>query len=748
LPYAPPRCILVGVDILTGVVERLVFQHPETHFTVARLRPDRPSGGPSAANLTTVVGALPGVRIGESLYLEGQWATHQSHGREFRILRFTPQLPESVEGIRRYLGSGLIKGIGPVVAARIVDQFGAETLAIIEQTPVRLLEVAGISRKRVEMITGAWAAQQEIKGLMLFLQAHQVPIGLAARIFRAYGNEALAVVRTDPFRMVKDVRGIGFRTADDLATRLGLPPESPARYAAALKHVLSQATGEGHVYLPEDRLLERGAALLRCPLPALRPALDRLLAGDEAIRDGDAIYLTPLFLAEHHTARRLALLRGPSPLLLAQPDAAAAWGDQPGGGGEGLSEAQRQAIAAALGEKLCILTGGPGVGKSTTVRGLVAALSGCGIRFCLAAPTGRAAKRLAEATGHPAQTLHRLLGYSPTEHRFATDEDHPLPYQFVVADEASMLDLLLFYALVKALRPGAHLLLVGDADQLPSVGPGNILRDLIASGAIPVLRLRELFRQAQRSRIVTAAHRINAGEMPDLRNDRDGDLFFIQEHDPSLAVATICALVAERIPARYGFDPRTDIQVISPMHKGALGVAALNQRLQARLNPSGPGRPELDSAGRTFRLGDRVMQTRNDYDRNVFNGDMGLVASVDPEDGTLQVCFDPSDPAATVAYNTAALEELTHAYAVSVHKAQGSEFPCVILAIAAEHQLMLQRPLLYTALTRARKLCIIVGSASAIGKAIATTSGASRYTDLARRLILASAPEPPPSLDR
>ncbi|HWE64414.1 MAG TPA: ATP-dependent RecD-like DNA helicase, partial [Chloroflexota bacterium] len=704
-----------------GVVERFVFQHPDTHFAVARLRPEERQGS-ARDGLTTIVGALPGVQVGETLRLEGAWAFHQQHGREFRIARFEPRVPASADGIRRYLGSGLIKGVGPVMAARIVGRFGEETLRVIEESPERLLEVPGINRKRVDLVVEAWAAQREIKALMVFLQSHNVATGLAARIFRAYGAEALSVVRSDPYRMVKDVRGIGFRTADDLAMKLGLSPTSVSRYAAALKHVLSQASGEGHVYLPSHELLRRGSGFLGCPPAALRAALAQLEDDDEAIVDGDAVYLTPLFLAERHAARRLAGLRGASPLLLGQGNAVREWLARQDLEGPRLSEAQRDAVTMALREKLCILTGGPGVGKSTTVRGLVQVLAGSGIRFCLAAPTGRAARRLTEATGHAAQTIHRLLQFSPTEGRFTVNEENPLPQQFVVADEASMLDIVLFYNLIKALQPSAHLLLVGDADQLPSVGPGNVLRDLIASGVLPVVALRELFRQAQQSRIVTTAHQINAGQVPAWANARDGDLFLLREEDPDRAVETICRLVAERIPRQYGFDPCRDIQVISPMHRGSLGVARLNERLQERLNPERPGVAELASGGRVFRVGDRVMQMRNDYDRNVYNGDMGTIRLIDGEEGVIEVGFGEMVPdgEAVVRYDAGALDELVHAYAISVHKAQGSEFPCVILALSLQHRLLLQRHLLYTALTRAKRLCVIVGSPAAVRLAVAT----------------------------
>jgi exodeoxyribonuclease V alpha subunit len=783
------------MEQLTGVVDRIVFQHPETHFTVARLRIDAARDLRDA--ISTVVGPLPGVQVGETVRLEGQWAMHSRHGREFRITRCDPLLPSSIDGIRRYLGSGLIKGVGPVMAGRIVEVFGDGALQVIEESPHRLEEVPGISRKRGALIAAAWAEQREIKSLMLFLQSHAVSSALAGRIFRAYGAEALAVVRTDPYRMVQDVRGIGFRTADDLAQRLGLRRDSEARYAAGLKHTLGQATDEGHVYLPTEELLQRGAALLECNVAALEPALRKMLRDRQAIAEDEAVYLTSLFLAERHAARRLAALCGPSPMLLGQ-------GDGQNGrlfemdDAAGLSAAQRDAIAMALRERLSIITGGPGVGKSTTLRGLAAALARCGVRFCLAAPTGRAAKRLAEATGHPAFTIHRLLQYSPSQNAFTHNEDHPLPYQYVVADEASMLDIVLLYNLLKALGPTAHLLLVGDADQLPSVGPGNVLRDLIASEVVPVARLTELFRQARQSRIITTAHQVNAGILPDLANQHDGDLFFLREEQPQRALDLVCDLVAERLPRHYGFDPQSEIQVISPMHRGAVGVARLNEALQVRLNPQEDHAPAVESGGRRFLVGDRVMQTRNDYDRNVFNGDMGIIRSIDPESGLVTVSFPvgpapqgyvpsslavprgipgpmsriggrPGDRIAVakipaqgngdrlpraesgqaslfaveapgdereelVAYSHDMLDDLVHCWAVSVHKAQGSEFPCVVLVLLPQHHLMLQRNLIYTALTRAKRLCVLVGSPRALASAVRATRSSERHTALARRL--------------
>jgi len=777
------------VDSLKGTVERIVYHNEENHYTVARLKAE---GGPplrfrgAPPPLTTIVGNLPGLQVGETVLLEGEWAAHPQHGREFRVSACQPQLPATIEGIRRYLGSGLIKGIGPKTARAIVERFGEQTLDIIEEEPERLREVAGISAARARLITAAWLDQREIKALMLFLQSHGVSTGLAARIYQQYGNGALAVVRGNPYQLQQDMTGVGFHTADVLAQKLGLHAQSPARHTAGLRHVLSEAAEEGHVYLPREALLTRAAAALGCPEADLAPALEELTRWRstaeerQAFVEDDRVYLPWCYRSERGVADLIGRLKGtPSTLHCA--------GDEPwetltgvalSRAGIALAPAQRDAVRAALVSKVAVLTGGPGTGKTTTLRALIEVLEHYGVTYCLAAPTGRAAKRMSEATGRPAQTLHRLLQFSPGRKEYDYNEENLLPERFVVVDEASMLDIALTYNLLKAVAPTAHLLLVGDVDQLPSVGAGNVLRDLISSGAVPTVRLQTLFRQAQQSQIVVAAHAVNAGRLPQPRLPQGQDLsdfYTIAEEDAARALALLTTVVAERIPRRFGLDPLTAVQVISPMHRGPLGVSNLNETLQARLNPTRGSFSELPLEGRILRVGDRVMQVRNNYEKNVFNGDMGRIAAINREDQALSVEYPaegtvatvggtipgvmreagalyrgarrpqrpaparqaratPLGPVVEVVYDFGELHELVLAYAISAHKSQGSEFAAVVLPLTMAHYTMLQRNLLYTAITRARQLCVIIGSPRALRRAVENNTVAQRYSGLAGRL--------------
>jgi len=835
------------VDHLTGTVERIVYQNDENHYTVARLKLAESAAATryrAAPDLTTVVGAMPGINVGETLLLNGEWQVNPQHGRQFKVQTFEPRLPSTVDGIRRYLGSGLIKGIGPKTAERIVDYFGADTLEVVEQEPARLAEVSGISAKKVADIVRAWTEQKEVKNLMLFLQSHEVESGLAARIYKQYGAGAINVIRDDPYRLAKDIRGVGFKTADALARKLGLPEQSPQRHAAGLKYVLSQASDDGHVYLPRPELLTRAAEALNAapddlelalaalakdrdviiepaaltplpplpcagegeqPSPSTIPSLKgrgdaRTLppgtrrdgrdmtggsplprtgerAGPSAAAEGpvshgagvragdERAYLAPFFFSERGAAKRLKLLaETPSTLLFARNiDWVRAFAGLEGSGKIELAEGQKRAVQTALSNKVSVLTGGPGVGKTTTLRAVLHLLEHYGIRYCLAAPTGRAAKRMSEATGRHASTMHRLLEFSPANNGFAYNEENPLPYSFVIADESSMIDILLFYALLRAVPLTAHLLLVGDADQLPSVGPGNVLRDVISSQALPVTRLTELFRQARGSHIITTAHDINRGVIPHFENRGDTDLFFIKEDDPGRVIELLTTVVSERAPRAFGLDPLADVQVISPSNQGALGVSNLNVQLQEMLNPARPD--DLKWGQRVFRSGDKVMQIRNNYNKNVFNGDMGRVARIDREEQTLVVQYPaeglpikrdddlaapgrgrnrPAPPiiprpggggnVIEVAYEFSELDELTHAYAVSVHKSQGSEFPAVVMPLTTSHFKLLQRNLIYTAITRARRLCVLIGSPRALAIAVKNSSVDKRYTALDERL--------------
>ncbi len=720
------------MDSLEGTIERVTYFNPENGYSVVRLKPTR---GP---DLVTLVGNLPELSPGEHVRLQGQWTSHAEYGRQFRVEKCEQTLPATVEGIRRYLGSGLIKGVGPKTAERIVQAFGAETLNVIDLQPDRLREVPDIGPKRYRLIREAWDAQKHIKEVMVFLQGHGVSTGLAVKIYKQYGDDSLNVVRTDPYQLARDIWGIGFRTADKIARALGLPTDAPSRLEAGLAYALSEMADEGNVYAPQTELIQTAAELLEVAPELLPPALDRLEAGRRIQRDTlpaaaePAVYLMPFYQAEVHVAERLkTLLKLPISRLgdlktLDWPAVMA--GLAKGQIGVSLSPEQQQAVQMALTHKVCVLTGGPGTGKTTTLRTLIQILEGRHHPVALASPTGRAAKRLAEATGRPAQTLHRLLGFGP-EGGFQFNEQQRLPAHMVVVDEVSMLDLLLTNNLLKAIDPAAHLLLVGDVDQLPSVGAGNVLHDLVESGQVPVARLETIFRQAAGSHIITNAHRVNHGQVPVF--DREArDFFLFQEDEAEPAAQRVVEVVHERIPRRFGLDALADVQVLAPMHRGAAGVGNLNMLLQAALNPPAANKTERQLGGRIFRVGDRVMQIRNNYQKEAFNGDIGRLAEVDSENQTLTVTFDGRP----VAYEWSEADELVHAFAVSIHKSQGSEFAAVVVPLVSQHYMMLQRNLLYTAITRAKQLCVLVGSRKAIAIAVRNAKVARRWTGLAQRL--------------
>jgi exodeoxyribonuclease V alpha subunit len=722
---------------LSGLVERIVFRNAETHYTVARLRLDD-AGRLFRDELLTVVGALPGVNVGEMVDVTGEWELHPQHGRHLRVASFASHAPVTAEGLKRYLGSGVIKGIGPKTAERIVEHFGEQTLAVIELEPERLTEVSGISASKRDLIIAGWEQQREIRDLMIFLQGHGVSPGLGTKIYRQYGKESVGVIRENPYMLERDIHGIGFKTADALAQRLGVPRDALPRYMTGIKHVLSEiANADGHCYLPREDLLTRAAALLEAPLEALPPALEQLAREREVFLQEDRVYLAPFFHAENGTARRLRLvMKAPSTLPpVAERQWAATFAQLERDLGLHLAERQREAVRTAYGAKVSVLTGGPGVGKTTTLRALLDVLDRKGVAYALAAPTGRAAKRMAEATGRPASTLHRLLEFIPSTNEFGYDEHRPLPQRFVIVDEASMLDILLAYRLARAIRPEAHLLLVGDADQLPSVGPGSVLADILRGEAVPVVRLTELFRQARESVIVVTAHGVRSGVMPQLKPVAGSDFYFLRADDPAAAQRLVADLVARRLPAKYGFDPVRDIQVLAPMYRGPAGVIALNQALQARLNPDPASSVALGE--HTLRTGDKVMQVRNDYDKGaggVFNGDVGRIVDIERGTNVVRVVFSDDPDALPVAYEPHELDELTLAYACSIHRAQGSEYPCVVIPLVMQHYLLLQRNLLYTALTRARRLCVVVGDPRAVRRAVENDAVATRNSGLAERL--------------
>jgi exodeoxyribonuclease V alpha subunit len=718
---------------LSGSVDRIVFRNPESGFCVARFQVADALGGTGA---TTLVGTMPEVRAGEMLRVTGLWETHPVHGRHFRVETFEEELPSTEDGIERYLASGAIRGIGPVTAGRIVERFGADAIRVMDEEPERLKSVHGISARRLDVIKASWEEQQRIRELSIFLQQHGVSVALARRIYETYGDRARGAIEEDPYRLAHDVHGIGFITADALARQLGVPRDSLSRRVAGLRYVLSESTEDGHVFLPRDELLPRAVKVLAARSEELEPALLELLRRGDAVLDGEDVYLTPFFRAEAGTARLLNTVQATPSSLTLDPRFSATEVVARAAGQEGilLAEKQLQSAEMALAEKVSILTGGPGTGKTSTLRTIITALEAEGISFCLCAPTGRAAKRVAETTGRPASTIHRLLEYQPGINIFAYDTHRPLPYDFVIVDEVSMLDTLLFYHLLKAVPRESHLLLVGDADQLPAVGPGSVLRELLASETIPATTLTELFRQARGSQIILAAHAVNHGEVPVWDNRPDGDFFFVSARSDEEALAAIRRLISERIPRKFGLDPIDDVQVMAPLHGGALGVAALNELLQRELNPAAASKPEMPRGSRTFRVGDKVMQIRNNYEKDVFNGDVGKVVAVRASEQRLVVSFGTGSGAVEVEYLAGELDEIVLAYAVSVHKAQGSEFPCIVMPLVTKHFIMLQRHLLYTAITRARHVCVLVGSERALAIAAATDRREHRNTRLAARI--------------
>jgi exodeoxyribonuclease V alpha subunit len=717
-----------------GVVERITYSNEEDGYSVVQMKLVGRRG------LVTAVGSFAALTPGEVLSMEGSWDVHPRYGEQFRVERYEAAAPATVKGIEKYLGSGLIKGIGPVMARRIVGRFGTETLDVIDSRDERLLEVEGIGKGRLDQIRKAWADQREIRDLMVFLQGHGISPIHATRIYRQYGGEARRVVQENPYRLASDITGIGFLTADRIAAKMGFSHDSEQRAEAGLTYAMQQASEEGHVCLPRMALLERAQALLEITPAVLEAALHRLsearqcvvepLAEPMATRFGDtqAVYLRGYHFAEVQTARRLLQLQALQPLQRRiDPDAAVAWlqGKLP----FQLAPMQEQAVRQALTDKVVIITGGPGTGKTTLVRAVLTIYRQLGGQCCLAAPTGRAAKRLSEATGHHASTLHRLLEFSPQAGRFLRDEQRPLAADCIIVDESSMLDALLAHHLLKAVPGQATLIVVGDADQLPSVGPGNVLRDLIDCGKFPVVRLNEIFRQARESQIIVNAHRVQKGMFPRIpeKGEELQDFYFIEKSDPEEALQLILKLCTDRIPSRFGLDPVDEIQVLSPMNRGAVGSQRLNGALQEVLNPGGAG---IERGGQIFREGDKVMQIRNNYDKDVFNGDWGRIRKIDSEGQEIRVVIDGRE----IPYEFSELDELVLAYSITVHKAQGSEYPAVIVPLLTQHYMMLQRNLLYTAITRARKLAVIVGSKKALAIAIRNDRMQHRFTLFSERL--------------
>ncbi|MBM9621507.1 ATP-dependent RecD-like DNA helicase [Streptomyces zhihengii] len=727
--------------VLEGVLERITYANEDNGYTVARV-----DTGRGAGDLLTVVGSLLGAQVGESLRMEGRWGSHPQYGKQFTVENYTTVLPATIQGIRRYLGSGLIKGIGPKIAERIVDHFGTDTLDVIEQEPKRLVEVPGLGPKRTKLIGAAWEEQKAIKEVMVFLQGVGVSTSIAVRIYKKYEDASISVVKNQPYRLAADVWGIGFLTADRIAQAVGIPHDSPERVKAGMQYALSQSTDQGHCFLPEEQLISDSVKLLQVDTGLVIECLGELAADDEGVvreqvpgPDGGepvtAVYLVPFHRAELSLAGQVRrLLRADEDRMPAFRDVAwdkaLAWLAQRTGAE--LAPEQEAAVKLALTSKVAVLTGGPGCGKSFTVRSIVELARAKKAKVVLAAPTGRAAKRLAELTGAEASTVHRLLELKPGGDA-AYDRDRPLDADLIVVDEASMLDLLLANKLIKAVAMGAHLLLVGDVDQLPSVGAGEVLRDLLAPGGpVPSVRLTRIFRQAQESGVVTNAHRINSGHQPLTTGLKDFFLFVEEETEDAGRLTVDVA--ARRIPARFGLDPRRDVQVLAPMHRGPAGAGTLNGLLQQAITPARPDLPEKRFGGRVFRVGDKVTQIRNNYDKGsngVFNGTVGVVTALNPDDQRLTVLTDEDEE---IGYDFDELDELAHAYAVTIHRSQGSEYPAVVIPVTTGAWMMLQRNLLYTAVTRARKLVVLVGSRKAIGQAVRTVSAGRRFTALDHRL--------------
>jgi exodeoxyribonuclease V alpha subunit len=716
---------------LEGVVERLTFENPESHYAVVRLKVK------GRRQPVTVVGPLAGTREGEELQLKGHYEIHPKYGEQFKVTWWYAVLPATQEGIQRYLASGLVKGVGPELAKRLVACFGADTLKVIDDAPERLREVEGIGPKRVQQITRDWQEHKGAREFLVGLQGLGLSLGFATKIYKHYGDQALAVATANPYQLALDIQGLGFATADRLAARLNLDPLTPARLGAGLLHVLETKAGDGHVYVPEEVLLQETGELLQVAPAPLKKTLEHLArAGRVVIEDlGQvrAVYRKPAWVAETGVARDLGSLRT-APAMPAPLNLEDLIGRVQEERGLTLSEEQAHAVALALREKLVVITGGPGTGKTTIVSCILDLYRTVGARVLLMAPTGRAAKRLSEATGAEAATIHRALEFSPQLGGFKRNASEPLKAEAIVVDEMSMVDTYLMYHLLKAVPRGARLIMVGDVHQLPAVGPGNVLKDLMDSGVVAVARLTQIYRQAKESLIVVNAHRVNQGAFPELAGlEDDKDFVFIPRLEPESLKATLLNLVCRVLPLRYGLDPVRDLQVITPMHRGPVGVQTLNHELQARLNPRAP---RFTFGTRVFRRGDKVMQLKNNYFKEVFNGDIGQVAGFVQEGGRLLVEFDGR----MVSYEPGEGDEITLAYAVTVHKAQGSEFPGVVLVLTTGHFLLLQRNLLYTALTRGRRLVVLMGSKKALGIAIKNDRPVRRYTDLAARLRRAVAP--------
>lgn len=718
------------MEQVSGYIERITFHNPENGYTVAQLQPAKRSGG-----LICLVGAMPGIQPGETVRCFGEWKNHLIHGRQFEVSNFRVEAPADIVGIRKYLGSGLIKGIGPKYAGRIVDRFGTDTLNIIESSPEKLLEIAGLGPKRMEKIKACWQEQRSIREVMVFLQSYGVSPAFAQKIFKAYGDQSVSKVKENPYALARDIFGIGFKTADALAQKMGIAADSPQRIDAGIEYLLSQLSQEGHVCYPTEEFIKEGEKTLNA-LPSFieqrllalhqegRIEIKEILSENRPCR---FIWLKSLYIAEMGIARELRRLRkGTSHLRSIDAERAVHWVQEQLQ--IQLAPQQKQAVASAVTGKLHIITGGPGTGKSTITNAILTITVKLTQKICLAAPTGRAAKRMSEITKHAASTIHSLLEFDFRSNGFKRNRENPLDCDLIVIDEASMIDTFLMYSLLKALPDHCRAIFVGDVNQLPSVGPGNVLKDLISSLSLPTTTLTEIFRQANGSHIITNAHRINRGIFPQLYNGKESDFFFIECQENQDVLNNIVKLVAQRLPHRYGFKPIEEIQVLSPMKKGIIGTENLNQMLQQVLNPQ---EAAVFRGGQKFQVGDKVMQIRNDYNREVFNGDIGYIQSIDPDEQQLLVRFEERE----VPYDYNDLDELVLAWAISVHKSQGGEYPCVVMPVHTSHFMLLHRNLLYTGITRGKKLVVLVGTKKALAIAVKKDDVQKRFTGLQQNLM-------------
>ncbi len=720
-------------EVLAGLVERVTFHNAENGFCVLRanVRGHR--------DLVTVVGHAATIAAGEWITASGEWVNDRVHGQQFKARLLRTSAPNTVNGIEKYLGSGMIRGIGPVYAKKLVRVFGDKVFDVIEAQPDRLREVGGIGPVRAGRIAAAWAEQKVVREIMIFLHSHGVGTARAVRIFKTYGVDAVQVMSQNPYRLARDIRGIGFKTADAIAMKLGIEKSAMIRIRGGISYALTEAMHEGHCGLPADELACLVEKLLEVPVELVRTALSLELTQGNVVADtiGETpcIFLAGLYRAEHAVGERLIrLLHGPLPWPWIDPDKALPWVEARVG--FAFAQSQRTAVKLAVASKVLVITGGPGVGKTTIVKAILRILAAKGVRLLICAPTGRAAKRISEATGFEAKTIHRLLEVDPNSGGgFKRGDDNPLDCDLLIVDETSMVDVRLMQALLKATPNHAALLIVGDIDQLPSVGPGQVLSDVISSGAIPVIRLTEVFRQAAQSRIITNAHRINEGGIPDLSPPAtDSDFYFVSVEQPEAAVQRIIELVKTRIPRRFGLNPIRDIQVLCPMNRGGVGARSLNIQLQAALNPASDRK--IERHGWTFAPGDKVMQIENDYDKDVYNGDIGYIDAVDTDAGELTVSFDGH----SVTYGLGELDALIPAYAASIHKSQGSEYPAVVIPVMTQHYPMLQRNLLYTGVTRGKKLVVLVGQKRAVAIAVRNVSGRRRWSKLSEWLASGQSP--------